>query len=58
MTNMFDSTNDILINMVNKVEINWLNEPEAHNYPAALSYLRLIYDEQTAANYVGNLKKK
>ena len=42
--------------MSNTVEINWLNEPEEHDYPAALSYLSLIYDEQTAANFVEKLK--
>ncbi|MDE2389447.1 MAG: hypothetical protein KGN35_10290 [Betaproteobacteria bacterium] len=43
--------------MVKKIEIKWLSEPEAHNYPAALSYLCLIYDEQTAARHVSNLKQ-
>mgnify|MGYP002084428294 FL=1 len=43
--------------MAKKTEINWLSEPEAHNYPAALSYLSLIYDEQTAIGYVDNLKQ-
>ena len=43
--------------MPKKTEINWLSEPEAHNYPAALSYLSLIYDEQTAIGYVDNLKQ-
>lgn len=43
--------------MPKKIEINWLSEPEAHNYPAALSYLSLIYDEQTAIGYVDNLKQ-
>ncbi len=43
--------------MAKKTEINWLSEPEAHNYPAALSYLNLIYDEQTAIGYVDNLKQ-
>ncbi|MBL8499694.1 MAG: hypothetical protein LZF64_13725 [Nitrosomonas sp.] len=43
--------------MVKKTEIKWLSEPETHNYPAALSYLCLIYDEQTAARYVDNLKQ-
>jgi disulfide oxidoreductase YuzD len=42
--------------MSNAVEINWLNEPEEHDYPAALSYLSLIYDEQTATNVVEKLK--
>lgn len=31
--------------MSNKTEIKWLSEPEEHDYPAALSYLCLIYDE-------------
>ena len=39
-----------------KVHIKWLKEPEEHDYPAALSYLSLIYDEQTAINYVNKLK--
>lgn len=42
--------------MSNTVEINWLSEPEEHDYPAALSYLSLIYDEQTATNFVNRLK--
>ena len=29
----------------------WLSEPEKHDYPAAESYLTLIYDEETAAKY-------
>ncbi|SFI39847.1 hypothetical protein [Nitrosomonas sp. Nm34] len=40
-----------------KVEIKWLNQPEGHNFSAALSYLSLIYDEKTAANYVKSLEK-
>lgn len=43
--------------MAKKTEIKWLSEPEAHNYPAALSYLWLIYDEQMAAQHVDNLKQ-
>ena len=43
--------------MAKKTEINWLNEPEAHNYPAALSYLCLIYDEKIAIRYVDSLKQ-
>lgn len=43
--------------MAKKTEINWLNEPEAHNYPAALSYLSLIYDDKTATRYVDSLKQ-
>ena len=43
--------------MSKAVEIKWLNEPEAHDYPAALSYLSLLYDEQTVASYVDKLKR-
>jgi hypothetical protein len=42
--------------MPKKFEISWLREPEDHNYPAALSYLNLIYDEQIASHYVEKLK--
>ncbi|HEY5138905.1 MAG TPA: hypothetical protein VIJ25_06240 [Methylococcales bacterium] len=43
--------------MSKAVEIKWLNEPQKHDYPAALSYLSLLYDEQTAASYVDKLKR-
>jgi hypothetical protein len=36
---------------------NWLSKPEKHDYPAALSYLSLIYDEKTAARYAKALAK-
>jgi hypothetical protein len=42
--------------MSEKVEIKWLPEPEEHDYPAALSYLCLLDDEQTAAGLVEKLK--
>jgi hypothetical protein len=42
--------------MSKKIEIKWLNEPEEHDYLAALSYLSLLFDEQTAATYVNKLK--
>jgi len=42
--------------MPNKIEIKWLDEPEEHDYSAALSYLSLLYDEQAAATYVDKLK--
>ena len=38
-------------------EIKWLSEPKKHDYPAALSYLSLLYDEQTATTYVDKLKR-
>jgi hypothetical protein len=43
--------------MGNKTEIKWLETPEEHDYPAAESYLNLIYDPQTAASLVQQLKQ-
>jgi hypothetical protein len=43
--------------MPKQVEIKWLSEPEEHNYPAALSYLSLLYDEPKAAACVNKLKR-
>ena len=37
-------------------EIKWLDEPDEKNYPAALSYLSLIYDMATAARMVEDLR--
>lgn len=42
--------------MSKKIEIKWLDEPEEHNYPAALSYLSLLYDSKTAAAKVEQLR--
>jgi hypothetical protein len=42
--------------MPNKAEIKWLPEPEEHDYPAALSYLDLLYDEATATARVEKLR--
>ena len=38
-----------------KAKIRWLDEPEARNYPAALSYLSLIYPPRTARRIVSEL---
>lgn len=38
-------------------KIVWLNAPVDHNYPAALSYLSLLYDGRKAAAYVTKLKR-
>jgi hypothetical protein len=38
------------------IEIKWLPEPEEKNYPAAESYLTLIYDKMTAEAIVSKLK--
>ncbi len=42
--------------MGNKTEIKWLDIPEEHDYPAAESYLSLIYDAQSAASFSQQLK--
>lgn len=42
--------------MSKNVKIKWLKESEEHDYPAALSYLSLIYDNQTATDHVEKLK--
>jgi hypothetical protein len=43
--------------MSEKVEIKWLREPEEQDYPSALSYLCLLYDERTATTHVDKLKR-
>ena len=43
--------------MSKEIEIKWLNEPEEHDYPAALSYLGLLYDEATATARVEKLRR-
>jgi hypothetical protein len=37
--------------------IKWLSKPEEHDYPAAKSYLMLLYDESTAALHVAKLRR-
>ena len=37
-------------------DIRWLAKPEEQDYPAARSYLSLMYDEQTAAQFVEKLR--
>ena len=36
--------------------IVWLSQPEPHNYPAALSYLSLVFEPAAAADYVQQLR--
>ena len=43
--------------MASNNEIKWLDTPEEHNYPAAESYLSLIYDLQTAASLTKQLRQ-
>jgi hypothetical protein len=40
-----------------ETEIKWLETTEEHDYPAAESYLSLIYDSQTAASLSQQLKQ-
>lgn len=37
-------------------EVQWLAEPEDHNYPAAASYLSLIFEEMVVAKFVRELR--
>ena len=43
--------------MVKKVEIKWLGKPEKQDYPAALSYLLLLYDKPKATACVNRLRR-
>ncbi len=38
-------------------QIRWLAAPEKQDYPAALSYLSLIFKERIAARYVKKLRR-
>ena len=43
--------------MKNNIKITWFKEPQPHDYPAAKSYLRLIYQEEKAAKLVKKLEQ-
>src|SRR5258708_7681143 len=43
--------------MKKRPSINWLPQPKEGNYPAALSYLMLIFPPKTAAAYVKRLRR-
>jgi hypothetical protein len=43
--------------MVQPGDITWRKEPDDHDYPAAESYLRLLYDTRAAASYVNRLRR-
>ena len=43
--------------MSKKSKQKWLSKPEEHDYPAAESYLTLLYDEKTAAKYAKALSR-
>src|SRR6516164_4089514 len=38
-------------------KVQWLDAPEDHDYPAAFSYLNLIYDDKTTRRIVNALKR-
>jgi hypothetical protein len=40
-----------------QVHIQWLEEPEDHDYPAAESYLSLHYEEKVAATFATKLRR-
>lgn len=42
--------------MAKVMEINWLPEAEEHDYPAAESYLRLIYPENQVTGFIAKLR--
>ena len=43
--------------MVKHREIKWLKQPEEHDYPAAGSYLQLLFATPAAALYVNRLRR-
>jgi hypothetical protein len=42
--------------MAKQIEIKWLGDVQEHDYPAAESYLSLLYDERAAAKFVEQLR--
>jgi len=38
-------------------QISWFDEPEEHNYPAAESYLTLLFEEKAVADYAKRLRR-
>lgn len=42
--------------MKKRAIVQWLAEPEAHDYPAAESYLTLTFDPATAKAHIGALR--
>ena len=40
-----------------ELKIKWLDEPEEHDYPAAESYLKLLFDDKTVAYLLESLKR-
>jgi hypothetical protein len=38
-------------------QITWLDQPEEHNYPAAESYLTLLFEQKAVREYAKRLRK-
>ncbi|MBI3371980.1 MAG: hypothetical protein HY017_09525 [Betaproteobacteria bacterium] len=43
--------------MKKRIVIEWLDEPEEHDYPAAKAYLSLMFDDRTVSNFVTQLRQ-
>lgn len=43
--------------MPKRLEVEWLDKPEPHDYNSAQSYLSLIMDDKSAARMVAKLKR-
>ncbi len=43
--------------MAEKMEVRWLEKPEKHDYPAAGSYLSLLYKKRAVASLLDKLKR-
>lgn len=43
--------------MAKKIQIEWLDEPAAHNYPSAASYLSLLFEPAEVDRLVKALRK-
>ena len=42
--------------MSKRLQVKWLEQPEEHDYPAAVSFLSLLFDERSAARLVEHLR--
>jgi hypothetical protein len=43
--------------MAHSIKVQWLSTPEVHDYPAAQSYLSLVYDRKTTAGIIARLRR-
>jgi len=42
---------------IKNLEVIWLEKPQKHDYPAAASYLNLIFDKKEVKEIIAKLKK-